>query len=161
MEVNNHMIICYLIIYYTCSICTGCITKFKISGFTQDLAHANFAGSHRIVFKLTDGTEIKRNILGPIHRNQPFEREFSAGESCVGVYGIAEVYLVAGGNDGWYIQEIYTYCKVDGNPNYLPLNADPLLYDLLDGNSNIRNRVLHLKHSFTLGSLGTGGMMIL
>ena len=130
---------------------TGCITEFKISGFTGNLGYAGFSqrNSHNIIFKLTDGTDIKSDIQGPILRNQPFESEFTvANETCIRLSNITQVYLKAGGNDGWYIREIYTYCKVEGSTLYLPLNADPILYKWLDGDSH--HAVLYLNHSSVL-----------
>ena len=137
---------------------TGCITGFKISGFTGDLGSAGFSErhSHRIIFNLTDGTDIKNDIQGPIFRNQPFELEFAlANETCISLFNITQVYLKAGGNDDWYIREIYTYCKVKGNTLYLPLNADPLLYKWLDGKS-----VIYLKHSFISRSVVLAGSQV-
>ena len=138
-------------IYYT-----DCIKGFKITGFTGD---GSSSSRHSVVFKLTDGTDIKGYIPGPIHHNEPFEWEFTvANETCIRRSNIRQVYLKEGGNDGWYIREVYTYCKVENNPNYLPLNAEPILYNWLDGDRHIHNRVIYLKHSFALGSVGVGSV---
>ena len=147
--------------YSCCLVCihADCITGFKISGFTGDLGSAGFneRTSHSIIFKLTDGTNIKSDIQGLIQRNEPFEWEFTvAGEACIRRSNITQVYLKAGGNDGWYIREIYTYCQVEGNALYFPLNADPILYKWLDGDQfdELHYLVIYLNHSFISGSVG-------
>ena len=146
-----------IIIIIFLSIYTGCITGFKISGFTADMNSAESNGRHSIIFKLTDGTDIKSDIQSPKPRNQPFEWEFTlANETCIRLSNITQVYLKAGSNDGWFIREVYTYCKVEGNSFYLPLNTDPILYKWLDGDQfdELHYLVIYLNHSFILGSGG-------
>ena len=141
---------------------SSCITGFKISGFTGNLVHSGFdeRNTHTIVIELVNGTEIMSDIPGPILLNRPFKWEFSPGETCVGLNDITRVYLKAGGNDGWYIREVYTYCKVEENGLYIPLTAEPTFYKWLDGNNFDlqHHEVLPLNHSFIVGSVGLIGL---
>ena len=95
---------------------------------------------HLIVLMLSDNTNVRAELEGPMTRNQPYTRELHFASrfhhsQCVSLSDITEIHLQTqnGGNDGWHIASIRTSVKTGDKP-YQDLTNDPQLNKWLDDN---------------------------
>ena len=112
------------------------ITYVKVEAMTGDTSNAGSCNHHCLVIVLTNGSKYEAVLRNYKARDKPYEIELSAQHDfqpsliCSKQY-IKEVYLVARGNDEWYIASIETYTRE--NEWYTKLTADPDFNKWVDG----------------------------
>ena len=100
----------------------------KVKAMTGDASYAESSDNHGLVIVLKNGSKYEAELPNYKARDRLYEIELSAQSDfqpslvCSKQY-IKEVYLVARGNDGWYITSIETYTRE--NEQYTKLTADP------------------------------------
>ena len=113
------------------------IAFVKVEAMTGDAADAQSTSAHALVIVLKDGTKYEAELLGDKVQNQPYEIELSTDsfqpKLITTKAKIKEVYVKAGGNDGWEIASIDTYTDTTKKP-YTILTADPHFNKWVDGN---------------------------
>lgn len=146
----------------------NCINTLLIRAQTGSQPYNTFSAvnqvSHNITFQLTDGRELTGELRSPAYLNELYEsyldfaHEFGVGD-CVEISDIAEVRLVAGNRDGWFIVSIETQVRV-GN-DFTILTSDPVFnrwLDLPECNYDFTVQVLQFLHLCRTYKHGTRSM---
>ena len=126
-----------------------CITRLKIEAQTGNNKNAGFKlrllfseTHHFIQLVLRDGTVLQGDLKSPAERGAPYnldmnlEDDFSTWCRCVKRSDIAQVKLVAGGDDGWLISSITTHYFTVEAGVFKELTSDPSFNKWVDGNDN-------------------------
>ena len=128
------------------------ITYVKVKAMTGDASYAESSDNHGLVIVLKNGSKYEAELPNYKARDRPYEIELSAKSDfqpslvCSKQY-IKEVYLVARGNDGWYITSIETYARK--NEQYTKLTADPDFNKWVDGDEEDQYPYDAKKHLLT------------
>ena len=114
------------------------ITYVKVQAMTGGVTNAESGDDHGLVIVVKNGSKYEAELPNYKALGSTYEIELSAQNDfqpsliCSKQY-IKEVYLQAGGNDGWYIASIETYARE--NEQYTKLTVDPDFNKWLDGNN--------------------------
>ena len=122
----------------------SCITQIKIEAMTGDFYWAGYLpilrGTHQLILRLYDGTELRAELSEPSFTNYPYNIELDFAQDfgssrCVVPYDISEIHLRAPpeATDGWYIKRINIYSKSGPRDSYRLLTSDPQFEKWLDG----------------------------
>ncbi|MCG8624588.1 MAG: multicopper oxidase domain-containing protein, partial [Proteobacteria bacterium] len=120
-----------------------CITHVKLEAMTGEFPLAEYLpvlhGTHQLVLRLYDGTELGADLSEPAFANLPYNIELDFGQDfgssrCILPYDINEIHLRAppGSVDGWYIESVNVYSKNRPRENYHLLTSDPQFEKWLD-----------------------------
>ncbi|ORU90327.1 MAG: hypothetical protein A6F71_05000 [Cycloclasticus sp. symbiont of Poecilosclerida sp. M] len=118
---------------------TACIETMRVLIDTLDKIEAGFNGTHHIVLTLYNGTEVRRDMEGPVSQNQQYTNEFDL--ECTPKSEIFQVHLESGGDDGWFMAQVITQAKHRDQIDYTPLTTDTVFNKWLDGDRDNYDQV--------------------
>ena len=128
------------------------ITYVKVEAMTGDDWYAESTSHAGLVVVLKNGSKYEAELPNNKARDRPYEIELSAKSDfqpslVCSKQDVKEVYLVARGNDGWYITSIEIYARE--NEQYTKLTADPDFNKWVDGDEEDQYPYDAKKHLLT------------